>query len=183
MAAAGSNSCAKSSCGEAELPLPLVAQLKASSNSICRLIFCFLPLPRLFPWLLSPNVVFLAHFGFYQLFLLLSFWPKKGFAGNTPPCPSSPQQSAGFSPHRSGKWHWDRFTGCPEHWFAVTGCWCDGAALSPSLQPHSHASPSPLQGKTLVIFFFFFFYTTQLLSLALGVARPGRGSVCRSRYF
>lgn len=186
--------------------MPLVAQLKTSSNSVSRLVFCHLPLPRLFPCMLSQNVVFLARFGFFQLFLPLGSWLKKGVAGSTPPCPFIPLAPAGFPPHRTshrgGKQHRDGSTGCPEHWFVGTGCQCGGIVSLPCLHPCSHASSNHLQGKIFVISFFLYFimpincclglskgslshfwHPFPPLSLALGTVGPGRSSANRRRCF
>ncbi|NXG75961.1 KSR2 Kinase, partial [Baryphthengus martii] len=103
VAAAGSGRCAKSRCGEDELPLPLIAQLKTSSSSTSKLVSHHLPLPRLLPCFLSQNwFIFWLGFGCFQLFLLLNSWLKKGSVDDTPPCSSSPSALAGVLLTRLG---------------------------------------------------------------------------------
>ncbi|NWH17466.1 KSR2 Kinase, partial [Grus americana] len=90
-AAAGSDFLAKNCCGEGKLSLPLVIQLKTSSNSISRLVFCHLPLPRLFPSVcFSKTQSFWLIWGSSSHSYCLAFGCSRGFADNTPPCPPSP---------------------------------------------------------------------------------------------
>lgn len=101
VAAAGSDVHAKSCHGEADLPLPLVTQLKTSSDSICRLVFYHLPLPKLLPSLYLPKT-----WSFWLVFgsSSHSYGWAPGWRRGLQAAPSLPTQPPGTTRFFSSPW-------------------------------------------------------------------------------